>query len=71
MVVGSSNVGRGLAALVVGSVFGILVLFLIVLAIGNPIAQFGSLYLSVLYSLVVYVPVAIVCVLALRKAGRY
>jgi uncharacterized membrane protein YhaH (DUF805 family) len=66
------GIGNGVG-LVVACVFGILVLFLLVQFMGNPISQLGGMLTSALYSVVVYVPVIVVCVLALRRAqkGRY
>ena len=54
----------------VACVFGVLFLFLVVQLIGRPIRHLGSEPLSVLYSLAVYVPVIVVCVFALWRAGR-
>lgn len=56
--------------LVVACIIGILILFLIVQLVGSPIYQLGSETSSVLYSLGVYIPVMVVCALALRKAQR-
>lgn len=48
----------------------ILLIAVIELLLGRPIAHFGSLALSVAYVLVVYLPVIAVCVLAyLRLKG--
>jgi hypothetical protein len=55
---------------IVVCVFAILVVFLLLLAIGNPIPQFGNLGSSLVYSLVVYAPVAIVCILALSRSNK-
>jgi uncharacterized RDD family membrane protein YckC len=53
--------------LVVACVFAILVVFLLLLAIGNYIPQLGNTGFSVLYSLIVYIPVAMVCALAISR----
>ena len=48
----------------------ILVLALIILASGSPIAYFGTTAFSAVYAIVVYIPVIVVCGLALKKLRR-
>ena len=48
----------------------ILLVSMVQLPLGSPIAFFGSTELSVAYVLVVYLPVFAVCVLAYRKLRR-
>jgi hypothetical protein len=45
----------------------VLVLFVSLLAAGRPIMHFGTEPLSIAYTLLVYVPVMAICVLAYRR----
>ena len=56
--------------LVVVCIVGILLLFLVVQLVGSPISQFGSTTFSIVYSLGVYLPVIVVCALALRRVSK-
>jgi hypothetical protein len=62
--------GRNGVRLLVASIFGVLVLFVALQAIGNPDRTLGSAAESVVYSVLVYVPVAVVCIMALLKSRR-
>ena len=66
---GGRGGGSAGITLIVASVVGILLLFLLVQAVGTPIPAFGG-ELGLAYSVLVYVPVVIVCALALRKARK-
>ena len=55
---------------VTASILCILVIFLVVQVFGSPVPSLGSLSASVVFSIVVFIPVAIVCVLALVKSGK-
>lgn len=48
----------------------ILILSLIILASGNPIGYFKTTAFSALYAIIAYVPVIIVCILALMKLRK-
>lgn len=61
--------GRGVG-LVVASIFGVFLVFVVLQLVGNPDNQIGSLSVSLLYSVVVYIPVFVVCAIALMKARR-
>ena len=52
------------------SVLFVLVLFVLLLVIGQPIHYFGSKALSVAYAVVIYVPVVLLCVFAYRRISR-
>lgn len=55
---------------IVGSVLGILVLFCLIQIVGTPIQPFGTEGESILYSILVYVPVIVVCFLALLRSRK-
>ncbi len=50
--------------------FLVLLVFLVVLATGHPIALFRTPALSVAYSVIVYLPVMILCAVAYRRLKR-
>jgi len=58
------------SAAAAAAVLLVLVVFLFIQTMGSPITTFGSLSESVLYSVVVFIPVAAVCLLAVAKSGR-
>jgi L-asparagine transporter-like permease len=49
------------------TVVGVLLLFLVVLASGSPIRAFGTMGSSLTYSVIVFIPVIVVCAFAMRK----
>lgn len=55
---------------VILSILCVLVLFVLLLVIGQPIHYFGSKALSVTYVVVIYVPVVLLCVFAYRRISR-
>lgn len=56
--------------IVVASIMAVLLMFLFLLAIGNPDAWTGSDGGSIIYSVLIYIPVAMVCAVALVKSRR-
>ena len=53
--------------LAVASILGVFVIFVVLQLTGSPDNQIASLGTSLLYSVLVYIPVFVVCALALRK----
>jgi hypothetical protein len=67
----NSESQRSGVRLTVITVIGVLYLFLIVLASGSPIKALGGMGPSMLYSVAVFMPVFLLCVLALKRmSGR-
>ena len=66
---GERKDGSGVA-LVVASILGVFLIFVVIQLVGNPDNQIGSLSVSLIYSAVVYIPVFVVCALALMKTRR-
>jgi di/tricarboxylate transporter len=48
----------------------VLVLFVLVLVAGRPIMDFGNEPLSIAYTVVIYIPVMALCLLAYRRLRR-
>jgi hypothetical protein len=59
-------IGPRLAGAAILCVFA---LYLVVLAIGGPISSFGNKETSFVYAVVVFIPVAIVCLFAITRKG--
>ncbi|MGA2874202.1 MAG: hypothetical protein ABSE82_01575 [Nitrososphaerales archaeon] len=49
------------------SILFVLVVFLIVLLVGGPISTFGNKETSFLYSILVFIPVASICVYTITR----
>lgn len=46
---------------------GVLLIFVLVLLTGSPVAALGGTENSLIYTLIVYIPILFICLLALRK----
>ena len=56
---------------VVAAIFAVLLLFLVVLSIGQPIVTLGrNAGASDAYAVGIFIPVALVCILALTKSSK-
>jgi hypothetical protein len=62
----SSLTGVRLAAF---SILCVLAVYLIVLLIGGPIAAFGNKETSFVYAILVFIPVATICVYTITRKG--
>ena len=55
---------------ITGVIFTVLLIFLVVLSIGSPIVTIGNEGQSLAYSILVFLPVGAVCVLAVLKSAK-
>jgi hypothetical protein len=62
-----SNSRRSSAKIAAGAILCVIGLFLIVLIIGDPIASFGTKWMSFLYSFLAFIPIAVVCAYVFLK----
>jgi hypothetical protein len=49
------------------SILSVFAVYLIVLSVGDPITSFGDKETSFLYAILVFIPVAVVCLYALTR----
>ena len=61
----------GVTRAVVLAVFAVLVIFVVVLLIGMPIANLKDRGMSATYAIGIFIPPAAVCLLALRRSAGH
>ena len=65
----TSEQKKGIRASIL-AVMLVLALFVLILVSGRPIMDFGSEPVSVAYTVLIYVPVMAICILAYVRLGR-